>query len=250
MNKLRHIKTDAIILKTSASGEINRNFIFISPIIGVQNATAFGAAKHSSRFCASVQPYIVANLNLYKSEKLNYLKLEDISNVILNDFINNKLEYIYLTSFFTDILLNSYISSDEFKSYFYLLFYSISILKEQNDIYKSFLFFTSKFLFLSGYKFNLMKCSHCGCKFDRYYFDINNGGVFCENDAVSKKFFIDFKSCSLWENFYIGKYMDLKSEIIDLNCIKQIYPITVNIIKNIFEKQLVTLNFLDEIFNK
>jgi len=250
MNRQRYIETDAIILKTFPSGEINRNFVFISPSLGIQNATAFGAAKHSSRYCASIQPYIIAKLNLYKSSKLNYLKLEDISNVILNDFINSKLEYIYLTSFFTDMLLNTYISSDEFKSYFYLLFYSISILKEEKDLYKSFLFFTSKFLFLSGYKFNLINCIHCNNKFDHYYFDINNGGVFCENDAVSKKLFIDFKSCKLWENFYIRKYIDLKSEIIDFGNFKQIFPITINIIKNIFEKELITLNFINEIFNK
>jgi recombinational DNA repair protein (RecF pathway) len=76
MGQQRHLSTEAIILKTSTSSEINKNFIFISPDLGIQHATAFGAAKIKSRFCSAVQAFTKANLFLYKSPKTDFYKLE------------------------------------------------------------------------------------------------------------------------------------------------------------------------------
>ena len=100
MGQQRHLTTEAIILKIVTSGEINRYFTFISPTLGIQSATAFGAAKLKSRFCSSVQPFVKAKLFLYKSPKNNFYKLEDISDVTMNDFIKKNLSLIYIVSFF------------------------------------------------------------------------------------------------------------------------------------------------------
>src|SRR5512146_442070 len=101
MAEQRHITTRGIILKTFAGGEINRNFIFLSPALGIRTATAFGAAKIKSRFCAVVQPFIEGKFFLYKPPKSDFYKLTDASEVKSNDFIRKDLKFIYLTSFYS-----------------------------------------------------------------------------------------------------------------------------------------------------
>jgi DNA repair protein RecO len=187
MGETRHFITEGIILKTMHTGEINRNFLFISPVLGIKTATAYGASKIKSRFCSVIQPLVKAKLYLYKPQKSDYYKLVDAGNVMLNDFIRKNLNYIYLTSFYCEVFLSSYISNEEYKNYYFLLLYSLELLENYNDAVKSFLFFTSKFLFLSGLDFNLNACHACGKEFTKYYFDYSQGGIFCETHAEKKR---------------------------------------------------------------
>lgn len=247
MGQQRHLSTEAIILKISTSSEINKNFIFISPHLGIQQATAFGAAKIKSRFCSAVQLFTRADLFLYKSPKTDFYKLEDISNTDTNDFIKKNLQFIYLTSFFSEVLLNCYLSIEEFKNFFYLLIYSIELLKDKNDVKKSFLFFISKFLFLSGYNFNLSECIECKNKLEKYYFESKKGGILCESHSKLKNFILKQNTALLWKKFLEEKYLILKEIIIDDNDFKQLYPIIIHLIRSIFEKELKTLKFIDEI---
>ncbi len=247
MGQQRHLSTEAVILKISTSSEINKNFTFISPDLGIQQANAFGAAKIKSRFCSVIQTFTQANLFLYKSNKSDFYKLEDISNVDTNDFIREDLKFIYLTSFLCEVLLNCYLSTEEFKNYFYLLIYTIELLKEKKDIKKSFLFFVSKFLFLSGYNFNLIECIECKNKFDKYYFEGKKGGILCESHAKFKNFILKQNTALFWKRFLEEKYLILKDLNINDNDFRQLYPIITNLIRNIFEKELKTLKFIDEI---
>lgn len=248
MGQQRHLSTEAIILKTSTSSEINKNFTFISPVLGIQQATAFGAAKIKSRFCSSVQAFTQANLFLYKSPKTDFYKLEDIGNVISNDYITKDLKFIYLTSFFSEVFINCYLNPEEFKSYYYLLLYSLELLKVQGDVKKTFVFFVSKFLFLSGYNFNLNGCIKCGNKFDKYYFNSRLGGIFCESHSKIKNFILKQNAALLWKKFLEEKYLMLKDLRINDNDFRQLFPIMINLITSIFEKELKTINFVREMF--
>ncbi len=250
MGQQRHLSTEAIILKTYISSEINKNFIFISPVLGIQQATAFGAAKIKSRFCSSVQAFIQANFFLYKSPKTDFYKLEDISNIVTNEYITKDLKYIYLISFFSEVIINCFLNPEEFKTYYYLLFYSLELLKKQRDIKKTFIFFVSKFLFLSGYNFNLSECIKCGNKFDKYYFESKSGGIFCESHAKFKNFIVKQNTSLLWKRFLEEKYLIIKDLKISDNDFNQLFPIMIFLIRNIFEKDLKTLNFIREaLFN-
>ena len=249
MGQQRHLTTEAIILKIVTSGEINRYFTFISPTLGIQSATAFGAAKLKSRFCSSVQPFVKAKLFLYKSPKNNFYKLEDISDVTMNDFIKKNLSLIYIVSFFNEIILDCYIGSEEFKSHYYLLLYSIDILYEKNDMSKAFLFFTSKFLFLSGYNFHLINCKKCGQNFENYYFDYKEGGIFCEKDASNKHFLLTKKSALLWKEFLNKKYLYIKDINIEQKDFLLLFPIITFLINHIFEKELKTFAGIKEVFH-
>lgn len=247
MNKSRFLKTDSIILKTTTAGEINRYFTFISPDVGIQQATAFGALKHKSKFCSAVQSFVRATLYLSRSKKSNYLKLEDIDNVSLNSFISSNINNLYLSSFFSDVLINSFFSPEEFRSHFYLILYSLDLLEKKGQ-YSSFLFFSIKFLFLSGYKFNLTRCLSCGKESDTYFFDVTNGGVFCDKDTKNKNIKISAEATKLWETFYIEKYIILKEKDVDPYLFKDIFKVLITIFKSIFEKKLTTFSFLEEVF--
>ena len=250
MGEDRHFVTDGIILKTSTSSEINKNFTFLSPVIGVQNAIAFGAAKTKSRFCSSIQGLVKAKFFLYKAPKTEFYKLEDISAVESNDFIRSNLENIYLSSFFSEVFLDSFISIDESRNFYLLLLYSLEILKESSDARKSFLFFVSKFLFLSGYNPNLTSCKRCREEFDLYYFDCLEGGIFCETHADDKKYSISKDTVELFKSFLENKYLDLKDKEISLYGFNQIFSILIFLIKNIFEKELKTIPFLEAVIRE
>lgn len=249
MGQQRHLSTEAIILKTSIFSETNKNFTFISPVLGIQQATAFGGAKIKSRFCSTVQIFIKANIFLYKSPKSDFYKLEDINNVSINDYLTKDLNVFYMASFFNEVLINSYLSNEEFKSYYYLLLYSLELLKEIDNVKKSFIFFVSKFLFLSGYNFNLTECIKCKKKFNKYFFDSKIGGILCEAHANFKHFVLSQETALLWKKFLEKKYLILKDLKINNNDFKQLFPIMIYLIRNIFEKKLNTIDSINEILN-
>ncbi|HOV13666.1 MAG TPA: DNA repair protein RecO [Spirochaetota bacterium] len=248
MSEQRHVETEAYILKTSKSGDSARYFTFISPTIGITNCIAFGAERLKSRFCSTIQPFTKAKLFLYLQPKNNQYKIEDISEVESNDFIKSDMKFIQIGYFFIDILTNSYIEQNEFKSYFYLLSYSLEIIKEQKDIRKSFLFFVTKFLFLSGYGFNLNCCLNCKKEFAHYHFDFNNGGIFCDNCSKINSNTISISQAQLLKTFFDKKYIELKDIQINQSDFKGIFDILICSLKNIFEKELKTFDTINEIF--
>jgi len=247
MMQQRHFSTEAIILNIAKTAESNKKFIFISPDIGIQTAIAYGALNIKSRFCSSVSLFVKAKLFLYKSPKSDFYKLEDISEVNSNEFIKNEINLIYLVSFFSEIFLSCYINPEEFKNYYYLLLYSIELLSSE-DIKKAFLFFTTKFFFLAGYNYNFLNCKLCKKEFKEYYFDSKEGGLFCSIDAKNKNFKISSNAGFLWQNFFEKKFVFLKNLEIDRLLFNELFPIIINMIKNLFEKEIKTIKFIKEIF--
>jgi len=246
----KHLVTEAFILKVKKTGEINRFFTFISPVFGVDSSTAFGAEKLKSRFCGSIQPFVNLKIFIEKNPKTNLSKLDDISEVETNDFLKTDIKIIYLMSFFSDVISNSYIGFDEAKSYFYLLKYSVEIIKEKNDLKIAFLFFTSKFLFLSGYNYNLDSCKKCNSNSDYYFFEIKQGGILCQSCSSKNLYKLSAKSAALWKDFLTKKYVELKKiEKIDNDIFIELFIIIIHSIKNIFEKELVTIANLRDIFS-
>jgi DNA repair protein RecO len=248
MTSDRYFTGEAIILKYSTTGEINRQFAFISPVLGIQTATAFGAERLKSRFCPSIQNFVSADLFLNKNPKTGLLKLDDISNIDTNDFIKLDLKLIYIVSFFSDILLNTYMSNEEFKSFFYLLKYSIEILKYKNDIVSSFMFFTGKYFLLSGYGLNLNGCRKCKTADSIYYFDFQSHGILCSKCAIDKKYRLSENASFCWKYFFETRYKDMTDLRIDSGDFKVICTITMDILANIFSRELKTFDLIRKIF--
>jgi DNA repair protein RecO len=248
MIKNRHFQTDGIILKVVTTGEINRLFYFISPQFGIQPATAFGAAKIKSRFCSSVQSFNQAKLFLYENPKNHFIKLEDISHVHSNDHINKHLPFIYLASFFCESLLETYISPEEYKKYYYLLKYSLELLDEKKNVLIPFLFYSSKFIFLSGYQYQLNFCNQCHQKKEQYFFDIKEGTIFCNNHKKSDQFQISSQTASIWNDFLEKKYIELKNYHLEFSVIKNLIPLITQIFNEMFEKELKTMQTFKYIF--
>lgn len=250
MRESRYLTTKSYILDYKTIREIDRSFIFISPDIGINTATAFGAEKLKSRFCPVIQPFVKATLFLNKNPKNNLFKLDDIKDVDCNDFIKKDIKLIYLVSFYNELLINSYIENSEFKSYFYLLDYSIEILRDYNDIVKSFLFFVIKFIYLNGYKFDLTNCNNCKKSSNLYFFDLKNSGIFCDNCAKEREIILSEYSVSIFNIFFDTKFFEIKKFNFKKNIIFELLPLFKKFLINIFGKELKTIKNLDNIFKK
>ena len=247
MTQQRHFSTEAIILNVTKASESNKQFTFFSSEIGIQTAIAYNALNIKSRFCSSVSLFVKAKLFLYKNPKSIFYKLEDITDIYSNDFIRNEISYIYIMSFFSEILLASYINPEEFKSYYYLLLYSIDLLSNKN-IKKAFLFFITKFFFLAGYNYNLSKCKICKNEFSEYYFDNKNGGLICFKHSKTNKFKLSKEAAFLWQSFFDNKFILLKEIEVNKKLFDEIFPIIINLINNIFEKNIKTIKFIKRNF--
>ena len=106
-----------------------------------------------------------------------------------------------------------------------------------------------KLLFLSGYNYNLTECIKCKNTFKKYYFDNKKGGILCESHAHSRHFILKEDTALLWKKFLEDKYLILKDLKINDTDFKQLFPIMIFLIKNIFEKNLNTISFIYELIN-
>lgn len=197
----RHIVTVGIILKTYIFREIDRNFLFISPELGVQRATAFGACKLKSRFCSTVQPFTSAKLFLYYNPQDNSYKLEDITEVNTNDSLKTDIKKIYLLSFWFDMICQSLFSAEDYKSYYYLAAYTMDLLPKTTNYKTSYLFFVCKYLFLAGYIPRLDGCVECGKQEGIFYFGLSHGGLVCSACASQAMLPISRQAIVLFDDF-------------------------------------------------
>lgn len=248
----RHLVTEGVILKVKPSGESNRIFSFISPELGVAYATAYGAAKIKSRFCASVQPLTKMKLFLYKSPKADIYRLDDIAEVEPFDELRAGLNPLYLFSFYVDVLLRSFISHEEARSYFYLLKYSLELLREQAGnvgIMNSFLFFTVKYLFLGGYRFSLSGCRSCGKSRGDFYFEPQRGGIFCPAHTKSRTFKLEESDMLVFRLFFEESYKVLRAQEMPEYNFTAIYSIINGFFDHIFEGKIKSFGQLKGIFS-
>ena len=248
MSTNRHIVTVGIILKTYIFREIDRNFIFISPELGIQRATAFGACKLKSRFCSTVQPFTSAKLFLYYNPQDNSYKLEDITEVNTNDLLKTDIKKIYLLSYCFDMITQSLLSEEDYKSYYYLVVYTMDLLSKTDNYKTSYLFFVCKYLFLAGYIPRLDGCVECGRSEGPFAFSLAHGGLVCSACHTQSPLPIDRQSIVLFDDFLQKKFVELRTLVVGEECFNQLYRITQNIIAAIFEQRLKTTDNLKFVF--
>ena len=249
MSQNRHIVAHGIVLRTYLFREIDRNFVLISPELGIIRATAYGACKVKSRFCAVVQPFVSATFNLYYNPQDQSYKLEDIAEADTHDELRSDIRLLYLVSFYCDVLQNCYIAPEDFRAYYYMLVYSLEILSQQHDLHKSFMFFASKFLFLNGTLNISDGCCACGQNAETYYYDAGRAGLVCHNCASSQRYPLGRISAKLFGVFLTGRYTALKELDIPSECFVQIYSLLLVLIKSLFDKPLKTMDNLKYVFS-
>ena len=248
MSQNRHIVAHGIILNTYPFREIDRNFVLISPELGIIRATAYGACKVKSRFCAVVQPFVSATFNLYYNPQDQSYKLEDIAEADTHDELRADIRLIYLVSFYSDVIRNSFIAPEDFKSYYYMLVYSLEILEQQHDLHKSFIFFAAKFLFLNGTMNISDGCCICGQNVETYYYDASRAGLVCHNCASSHRFALNRISAKLFGIFLTGRYTALRELDIPAECFGSLYGLLLALMKSFFDKPLKTIDNLKYVF--
>lgn len=251
----RYLTTEAIILSTKVSGEQNKIVTFLSPQIGIAQGIAYGGARLKSKFISSIQNFNKVQLYLYSTPKSPLYKLEDVSSVVSREEACKDLRGFYLMSFFCEVIGKSYLSSEEYKRYFYLLDYSLQLLQIQPDsaaggYHKSFLFFTVKYIFLSGYIFSTEFCKVCKKPFSHYYFDPVKGGVVCENHAASKRYELSKEESDLLGFYFSGKFPEIKQFTPPDYNFLSLFNLLSDFIKNLFDNKIKSLTMLPGLFTQ
>lgn len=250
----RYLTTEALILSTKISGEQNKIVVFLSPQIGVAQGIAYGGARLKSKFISSVQNFNKVQLYLYRTPKSHIYKLEDISRVISNEAICKDLRGFYLLSFFSEVISRSYLSSEEYKKYYYLLDYSIQLLRSPGSgsdsmYHKSFLFFTVKYFFLSGYVFSTEFCKVCNQQFQTYFFDPVRGGVVCEKHASSRRYGLSDKEAKILGWYFKKKFPEIQ-ELDNEDCtFSSLFVLLSDFMKTLFDNRIKSLSMLSTLFN-
>ena len=114
-------------------------------------------------------------------------------------------------------MINTITNFKKTKKYFYLLKYSLELLKNSDLKEKralSFLFFTAKFMILTGHRYNFAECKECGPgtgRHSRFYFDPARGSIYCPLHAATQKYPLDKKTADILEIVFAQKYLELKN---------------------------------------
>lgn len=103
----RHIRSPALILRTTPVGEINRLVTLISPSVGVVRAMAYGAARTTSRLRLATLLFMHADLRVYRDPVKDHYKITEIA--CRDDFggIRASVPRYFAASLWAEVVLRS-----------------------------------------------------------------------------------------------------------------------------------------------
>ncbi|MCG8570737.1 MAG: DNA repair protein RecO C-terminal domain-containing protein, partial [Spirochaetes bacterium] len=164
-----------------------------------------------------------------------------------------------LFTFFSEILLKTYISPDEFKKFYLLLQYSIELLKQKltvsENTIKIFLFFSFKYMILAGYQYHFAGCKTCSQSVSKpvnhnqkYYFEPNRGGVFCQNHSQLQEYPLNEQLYRLAHFFSISKIDKISELKLPEQDYSKLYHIILDFFNHLFENKIKSIEMLKQIF--
>ena len=158
----RHLRSPALILRTTPTGEIHRLVTFLSPSIGLVRAMAYGAAKTTSRMRLATLLFIHADLRLYRDPVKDQHKITEIA--CREDFggIRTSLARYYAASLWAEVVLRSP-GAAEPAELFQLLLDCLRALQSADQAVQRGLTvqFIWRYLRLSGLQPELDRCAAC-----------------------------------------------------------------------------------------
>jgi DNA repair protein RecO (recombination protein O) len=173
-----HYRDEGIVLRTHKLGEVDRIVTILTKSHGQIRAVAKGVRKTSSRFGARLEPFMVADLQLYEGKNLDTVsQAEQLANYGSN-VVSDYAKYTAGTAI---LEAAERLTRESSSSQHYLLVIgairTLANLEERADqILDSYLL---RSLSISGWVPSLETCHTCGN--DPTYFSTHSGAVSCQN---------------------------------------------------------------------
>ncbi len=157
----RNTETNAIILKSSKFGEINKLLTLFSPNLGIIQCSAYGALKLKSRFAGKLEQYTVVRVKLYQNKNSDFYTLKEVDVLSFFECVRGNLDAIFVVSFWAELLLKLGTGGED-KKIFSLFYNSLLVLDDKKEYEKSFVIFLYRYLYYVGIFIYTDCCSECG----------------------------------------------------------------------------------------
>ena len=160
----RYFITEAIVLKTSRIGEINKSVVLLTNDSGILYTIAYGACKIKSRLRAATQVLTHLRVYLYYNPLKQSYKISDIEVITIFEALSLNLEKYYIASLCIEVILKSYAAGESSSSIFSLFLNALKALeniKQDNNILVL-VQFLWRFITVNGSRPELHCCKTCG----------------------------------------------------------------------------------------
>jgi DNA repair protein RecO (recombination protein O) len=199
-----HYRDEAIILRTHKLGEVDRILTALSKNHGQIRAVAKGVRKTTSRFGARLEPFMVADLQLYEGKNLDTVsQVEQLANYGA-DIVSDYARYTAASAIVeaAERLTRETSSSQHYMLLLGALRTLSQGLQPASQVLDSYLL---RALALSGWVPDLDSCQGCGDA-EPIAFSIHTGHVSCNDCTMPGSVRLGGKGLSLMTNLLRGEW--------------------------------------------
>lgn len=174
------IKINAIVLNDFKFGEFHKIFYFLTEEYGLIKAVAHGAQKPLSKFRSSLELFNKVELILYLSKNNNLHSIKESTLIISRLNLRENNNFLFFNYFIIELINELFKNSSANKKVYELIDNYLNNINEKNyfSIYFAIII---KTLYLSGFISDLLTCSECMSKPEKYFISDIPGFIFCEN---------------------------------------------------------------------
>ena len=198
--------TDGVVLKQIKTLNNRKMILIFSRKFGKISASSNISEKGKSKSSLALKPFTYGRYELYKNKDLYYLN----STEVIKSFykIGEDIEKYMICSYILEFTEKLIPEEQPSQAMFDLLIDYLEIMANRK---KGFMFFSVayqlKAIQLYGSAPQVENCVSCGCKTDKYYFSVTNGGTICEDCLIIER---------NTRNFDESLIFDVKFDILDI----------------------------------
>lgn len=242
------LTTDALVIRTMDVGESDRLLTLLTKDYGVIKAFASSAKKIKSKYYSATSFLCYSHFSL-DEVKDSYRVRDAVLNRCLFK-LGCDVETISLQQYFCEVM--AYFSPLENESEIFLrLLLNACHLLNENKLSPSIIkaVFELKVLSFAGFMPDLTVCNSCGSENDIYFFNYNEGVVFCEECAFDRVngVVLDKTVLSAMRHIINSDFERIFSFSIPLESAKRLSKITERYLITQTEHNFKALDFYNEI---
>lgn len=180
--------TEAIILRSSPSGELDKIVVFFSRDKGLLRGRAKGARKFGNRFGSSLEPMSHVKVFYYEKERQDFVTISQCE--LLESFLDlqKDFETACFLSYWAELTEEFYPAKIKEEPLFRLLLACLRALKAGGDRHLITLYFEVWLLRLSGLLPDTKRCLRCHRLLgSQVWLSPKKDGFFCERCSSEKK---------------------------------------------------------------